>query len=646
MCARIVVFISGNGSNLQAIIDACENKLIPAEVVHVFSNKPGVMGLERASAANVPSTVCSWNKKTETRSEYDQRVAAMVERLQPNLIVLAGWMHLFSSSFLCKFHTQQVINLHPALPGTFPGAHAIEDAFAQPELMYSGVMVHTVVEEMDAGEVIAQLRVAKYPQDTLDQFRERVQQAEKPVLVHAIGVQLATLIGSLRSKNPFVVPKMVTRGKVRDMYDMGLNVLLMHATDRCSSFDRHICDIPQKGNIINRVSCWWFERTRHIIPNHVLHNYPEFAATAVKRCDVFPIEFVVRGYITGTTNTAMWTLYEAGVRTFGDVHVCDGLHKNEQLAHPIVTPTTKSANHDEPIDSDTIIARGLMTPDQYAYCHRKALELFQFGQAMAAQHGLILVDTKYEFGVDVASSQILLVDELHTCDSSRYWKSDTYEERFEQGLEPDRFDKDVIRLYVKSQCDPYAAGSVIPPIPKDVIDSVASVYSNFYQQLLCADGGENVNAPPPPVWPLNDIALSALQTRYFKMHHPHHVHIVFGGGCGGDVAFLKAEANNLHQLLRSHYKINATVEQHNPFSGTNELLRMLGTIEKRSATSAVKHFFVVVGSQHHHHHPDHDHHIVSSSLKQMITHHSTCPVLSASGKLGFDADMINRLIKN
>lgn len=480
--SRLVVFISGNGTNLQAIIDACEAHILPAQLVHVVSNRDGVLGLERARLANIPTSVIKWQRGIDSRHQYDERLAILTKRLQPTLIVLAGFMHVLTESFLKHFDENQIINLHPALPGTFAGAHAIEDAYAA-KVAQSGAMVHTVVQEIDAGKTLAQLSVPRFEQDTFEEFAQRIRYAEKTVMIAGIAAGLQNL-AKPKLSNLFYTPVKFRSGKVRDVYDIGCGLLLIESTDRCSAFDRQICNIPQKGNIINRTSAWWFNRTRHIVDNHLVHSFgDEFPVMVVKRCVVFPVEFVVRGYITGTTNTAMWTLYEKGVRTFGDIQVGDGLRKNEQLSEAIVTPTTKSEFHDEPINRKEIIERGLMTEVEYKFCHDVALKLYECGRIIAAQSGLILVDTKYEFGINPSTKQIILIDELHTCDSSRYWRAETYWQRFEEGQDPERFDKDIIRTYVKNNCDPYAPNSAIPEIPQELIAQVTQVYSDFYLTL-------------------------------------------------------------------------------------------------------------------------------------------------------------------
>jgi phosphoribosylaminoimidazole-succinocarboxamide synthase len=276
--------------------------------------------------------------------------------------------------------------------------------------------------------------------------------------------------------------KLIKKGKVRDLYDIGENRILVYHSDRVSSFDKIWCDIKGKGSILNCTSAWWFERTKHIIRNHLVHSWDGGRYMVVKKCTVFPIEFVVRGYITGSTQTSLWTHYLNGEREYCGVKFPDGLQKNQKLDQPVITPTTKG-DSDIPVSPSDIISSKYMTYDDWNYCSSKALELFEFGQKVSKQAGLILVDTKYEFGKDIDTGEILLIDEIHTCDSSRYWKSETYQNKFQSGLDPDRYDKDLIRTYVKSQCDPYKTNPKDITIPQSVKDTVSEAYNKFYLTL-------------------------------------------------------------------------------------------------------------------------------------------------------------------
>ena len=269
------------------------------------------------------------------------------------------------------------------------------------------------------------------------------------------------------------------RGKVRDTYDLG-DVLLMVTTDRLSGFDRHLATIPFKGAVLNQVSAWWFAQTQHIVPNHLLE-VVDSRSMRVKKCQVLPIEVIMRGYMTGTTNTSIWTLYQQGERQFFNTTLADGLSKNLALAQPMLTPTTKAADHDAPLTPALLNAMAEVKA-HWPQIADIALQLFEFGQQRTLEAGLILVDTKYEFGLD-ADGRLTLIDECHTPDSSRYWDAQTYKERLAAGQEPDNFDKEIIRLWFRQHCDPYG-DKVLPDAPDDLIVTVAQRYLEIQERLL------------------------------------------------------------------------------------------------------------------------------------------------------------------
>lgn len=269
-------------------------------------------------------------------------------------------------------------------------------------------------------------------------------------------------------------------GKVRDTYDLGDGRLLLLTTDRQSGFDRMLGAVPFKGQVLNRTSLYWFEQTAHIASNHVIAS-PHANALLARKCRVLPIEFVVRGYMTGSTDTSIWTQYKGGMRAFGGHTMPDGMVKNERLRENIVTPTTKEAKHDRPITAEDIVAEKWLTREEWEFASAKALELFAFGQRVAAQRGLILVDTKYEFGV-AESGEILLIDEIHTPDSSRYWIAESYETRVAAGQEPDMIDKEFFRLWFRERCDPYK-DAVLPVPPDELIAELAGRYIQLFEAI-------------------------------------------------------------------------------------------------------------------------------------------------------------------
>lgn len=271
------------------------------------------------------------------------------------------------------------------------------------------------------------------------------------------------------------------RGKVRDNYDLLDGRRIIIASDRLSAFDRALAVIPDKGRVLTQTARYWFEKTGDICPNHVLA-YPDPNVVIGKRLDILPVEIVVRGYLAGTTGTSLLTLYKKGVREVYGLSLPDGLRDNQALPEPVITPTSKAfdGGHDEPLSPDEIVSSGLLSAQQWRTVSGYALQLFARGQALAAERGLILVDTKYEFGTD-ETGRIILADEIHTPDSSRYWMADTYATRLEAGERPESFDKDFVRAWVTERCDPYK--DEIPAIPADLIERTADVYRNAYERI-------------------------------------------------------------------------------------------------------------------------------------------------------------------
>jgi phosphoribosylaminoimidazole-succinocarboxamide synthase len=284
------------------------------------------------------------------------------------------------------------------------------------------------------------------------------------------------------------------RGKVRDNYDLADGRRIIVATDRLSAFDRAITAIPFKGQVLTQIARSGSCDARHR-PNHVIE-YPDPTSSLRRRLAIMPVEIIVRDYLTGTTGTSIWPMYRTGRREIYGIGFPDGLRENQQLPVTIITPTTKALDggHDEPLTPDEIIGRGLLTQQQWRTVGELALGLFARGREIAAERGLILVDTKYEFGFD-AAGRIILADEIHTPDSSRYWLRDTYEQRFAAELPPENLDKDFVRRWVSERCDPYR--DPIPAIPRDIILEAARIYIDVYETIT----GESfvVSQPDIPV---------------------------------------------------------------------------------------------------------------------------------------------------
>lgn len=271
------------------------------------------------------------------------------------------------------------------------------------------------------------------------------------------------------------------RGKVRDAYDLPDGRRVMVATDRQSAFDVILSSVPLKGQVLTQTAKFWFEQTEDICPNHVI-SFPDPNVTVAKRLDMLPIEIVVRDYLTGSTDTSIWKMYEGGARTVYGHPLPDGLRKNDKLAETIITPTTKAevGGHDAPITAAEIVAQGILTQERWDELAALSLALFARGREVAAKHDLILVDTKYEFGTD-ENGNFILADEAHTPDSSRYWKASSYESRHRDGKEPESLDKEFLRLWIAERCDPYT--EPVPDIPGETLIEFSAKYVTLYETV-------------------------------------------------------------------------------------------------------------------------------------------------------------------
>lgn len=282
------------------------------------------------------------------------------------------------------------------------------------------------------------------------------------------------------------------RGKVRDTYDLGDGRLVLVTTDRLSAFDHVLRQaIPLKGQVLNGVAAYFFARTREAAPNHVLA-VPDPNVTLAVRCEPLPIEFVVRGYLAGHA----WRTYRSGARTLCGASLPDGLREAERLPEPILTPTTKAAEgHDEDITSDEILGRGLLDEVTLREAEGLARRLFAAGTALAAERGLLLVDTKYEFG-RAPDGRLLVIDEVHTPDSSRYYYADDYEERLARGEPQRQLSKEFVREWLIGQGFQGRPGETFPDLPDDFVEAVSSRYVELYEQVTGEAFAPNMASDP------------------------------------------------------------------------------------------------------------------------------------------------------
>lgn len=271
------------------------------------------------------------------------------------------------------------------------------------------------------------------------------------------------------------------RGKVRDSYDLPDGRRVMIATDRQSAFDQVLAAVPFKGQVLTETTRFWFDETATLCPNYVI-DVPDPNVVIGRRLDMLPIEIVVRDYLTGSTETSIWPMYESGERRPYGHALPDGLVKNARLPATIITPTTKglAGAHDVPTTAEEIVAGGVLSPAQWEDIAAKSLALFARGREVAAGNGLILVDTKFEFGLD-GSGAIVIADEILTPDSSRYWIAESYDARVGRGEEPESLDKEFLRLWIAARCDPYK--EPIPEIPPETLMAFSGKYIELYERV-------------------------------------------------------------------------------------------------------------------------------------------------------------------
>ena len=270
------------------------------------------------------------------------------------------------------------------------------------------------------------------------------------------------------------------RGQVRDNYELTDGRRVVVATDRCTIFNQHVGQVPYKGQVLNQLTNWWFEHTADIVPNHVI-DVPDPNVTIALKANPLPIAVIVRGFISGITPTSLWAQYAAGKRTIYGITFPNGLRKNQELPHPLVTATTKTFGraHESPLTDAEVIATGI-SPALWERIRTVALKLFLRGRQLCILSDLILVDSKYEFGLDL-NGDLVLIDELHTPDSSRFWRADTYDERLEEGAEPDNFDRELVRLWYQGQG--YSEDGALPPLSEDMIVTVSQRFQRVYEVL-------------------------------------------------------------------------------------------------------------------------------------------------------------------
>lgn len=518
---RVVVLASGSGTNLSAIIEAVKSKkLFNCEVVGVVSNFDST-AIKIAINNKINVLFLPWERDKQTRENYDLSLVDKIQTYNPDLIVLAGWNHILTEAFINKLSYVDIINLHPALLGEFPGNNAIEDAwnaYQKGSVKHTGIMVHKVTSVLDVGEVIHQKKIEIKSHDNVLTLRDRIQTHEKGVLIHAIQ-KLTT---------PFLY-----RGKVKDVYKVDNESLLIVHTDRLSASNRYVCDIEGKGHMLCRLSNYFFNATQYIIPNHIIDTKDN--CMLVHKCEQIPIEFIMRAYITGS----LWKTYSQGNRKYCGVDLPDGLKNNQRLDYPILTPTTKD-EFDLPISVEEIVEKGILSQKDLDYISDCVYKLFVEGQYHSKASNLILVDTKYEFGRK-SDGTIVLIDEIHTIESSRYWKLDSYEERYARGESPEKLDKDCVRDFIKT-CPDLNDG-----LKTRVLDSYISVYNSISKSDVTKDD----------IVPFKNIDLKHILDNYMNNSNVRDkMNVVILSGSQSDSDFVDKIKSELVALKMDTFTIN------------------------------------------------------------------------------------------
>jgi phosphoribosylaminoimidazole-succinocarboxamide synthase len=573
---NLVILSSGAGSNLNNIIKHVNNKfLFNCHISSIISNSDST-SLKIGINNKIPTQYLPWHKETQSREDYDSLLAKIILPFTPDIIVLSGWNHILTAKFLDHFKHIKVINLHPALINTFPGNNAIYDAWDAGQRnteTETGIMVHTVITELDVGEVIEELRIPINNTLPYNDFKTMMTYKEKPVLINAIE-KLSTTI--------------TYRGKVKDVYKVDNKLLIVH-TDRLSACNKYICEIPKKGYYLAHMANWWFDKTSDIVKNHKLGI--DQNSLIVKKCKMIPFEFIVRGYICGS----LWKHYSKGNRDYCGVQFEDGLTQFQQLPEFIITPTTKD-DVDEPISYDGILEKNVISKDHLDSIYEMCNKLYVFGVYECKQKNLILVDTKYEFGYD-EHGDIILVDEIHTIESSRYWIQDTYLKCIHNNQEPQKIDKDIIRKYVNNN----------EQVPTSVQEQYMGLYRDFYHRI----SGNELDALPTP-----DVDIASIYNTFYNSSEDYNIVIV--SGSESDYKHVNKLKSSL-DTFKLKYKSYACSAHKN----TKGVLNILETNKDRC-----KIYITVAGK--------------SNALSGVIASNSSVPVISCP-PFKDDVDMMTNL---
>ena len=536
---NLTVFCSGEGSSVLALDVMRTETGMPFNINRIVCNNRNSLVNDYCKQPNAPKlSLVEWDKENNIREEYEQLLYNSIKDIlgETDYILFLGWNFVVSKNFIQRLNVT-ILNLHPALPGKYVGTgrHCIESALRDNRdngLTHTGSMIHEVTPELDRGPVLDSISVPIQSGDTYESLRDRIKGYEKGMLLSVVNrlikQQTERVLNESNNDNGVYV------GKVRTVQDIGNNTLLLTASDRLSAFDKHVCNVPGKGYCLNAMSEWWFNATRCIIDNHFL--YSEGPYLVARKTNPIKLEIIVRAYMTGSSSTSILKMYEAGQREIYGIKFRDGYRAHEKLDNVVVTPTTKG-EHDHPITPDEIVEQGYLSREDYNFIQDRALKLFEFGQTEAAKKGLILVDTKYEFG-RLPNGKIILIDELHTCDSSRYW---LVEDPLAYNLynpNPQKLDKDIIRDHIK-KTDSYK-------VPDELITRVGDVYAQYLMKL-------NPNVSRDDIF-RNYQDRDIFINEYFKKHHPELVVVIAGSRSDEEwVTKIRKELDKKHLNNTAYY---------------------------------------------------------------------------------------------
>lgn len=468
---NIIVFASGSGTNFEAIVKATQSGIINGFIGLLVCNKPEANCIKIAEENGIPVLVKPYWKHNQTREEYYEDILENIKQ-KIDLVVLAGWMLIVTPNFITTIKIMDVdlINLHPALPGQFPGINAIErayESYQHNEITESGLMIHHVVPEIDAGTVICQEVVPIFRMDTIESFKARMQYFEKPTLIKAINMVLK------KNEENVIDVENVYTGKVSNVYEIKHNgykqpFLAIYHTDRLSAFNRNLCDIPDKGRISTLLTNHWAQLLKKQVKNAFIKIHQN--TIGYHECRPIKLEIIVRGYISGS----LWRQYEKGERTIYGINFPDGLVKYQRLDNPIITPTVKSES-DDPITVNELLEQNIVTKEEWDKISEMALKIYTIGYIHCDEKGIILADTKYEFGYG-PDNDIWLMDEIHTFDTSRFWLKETYQSNMEKGLKPESLDKDFVRDWIleNESCE----------LPDDIKDKMRQIYIRVASMIM------------------------------------------------------------------------------------------------------------------------------------------------------------------